>query len=389
MRCAAMNGNVLHARAAACVAAEVKMPRCSYVTTVIEVNTRFGAVVLVVNPFSGWHMSCFDPPYREPPEGRWHCPSCPPVDYDPQEELPMQSPEVQEILSQLSSIQQSSIAIRESSVASSSQYAPPFSDVPDLQDHVLTTDASEVEFDPADPVDPALRRSTRKRQRSRKGKEVDMNAAEDEQEQFSVNPAPAIRRLRIRVSSPPPPPAENETPPTIRLRVPARGKGKAREDPPSEDIERGLFDDILSPEDRDTRETTIGLHDHERFERSRANAEVSPAVVDFALVLADSVCRFGCYLVSPQNLQRLRSRVLLLVHYGRMFPSLLVYRAHPCHLPLPLPPVLTPCTPMAYEYAEFASASTISTPGTMPLSRKSMLLFRMVASGCVSSASST
>ncbi|TFK93998.1 hypothetical protein K466DRAFT_36586 [Polyporus arcularius HHB13444] len=215
----------------------------------------------------GWHMSCFNPPYREPPEGRWHCPSCPPVDFDPQEELIVQSGEAQELPSHFP-------AIRESSVASSSHYAPPFSDVPDLQDHVLTTDASEVEYDPADPADPSLRRSTRKRQRSRKGKEVDMNAADDDQAETPVTPAPAIRRLRIRLSSPPPPPAQNETPPTIRLRVPARAKGRAREDPLPDDVDRGLFDDILSPEDRDTRETTIGLHDHERFERSRANAEL-------------------------------------------------------------------------------------------------------------------
>ncbi len=234
----------------------------------------FQSCRLPYSPFVGWHMSCFNPPYREPPEGRWHCPSCPPVDFDPQEELIVQSGEAQELPSHFP-------AIRESSVASSSHYAPPFSDVPDLQDHVLTTDASEVEYDPADPADPSLRRSTRKRQRSRKGKEVDMNAADDDQAEPPVTPAPAIRRLRIRLSSPPPPPAQNETPPTIRLRVPARAKGRAREDPLPDDVDRGLFDDILSPEDRDTRETTIGLHDHERFERSRANAEVSPFVVDY------------------------------------------------------------------------------------------------------------
>lgn len=216
-------------------------------------------------------MSCFDPPFQEPPEGRWHCPTCPSVeDSQPwlEDAPPEQPPHLQEISS-------SSLPIRESSVASSSHHIPPSSDAPAFFDDVLTTDASELEVEHIDPTDPTPRRSSRKR-KSRKGKEV---AWEDDMGQHisPVTPVPTIRRLRIHVNSPPPHPADNETP-TIRLRVPARGKGKAREDPPSEESERGLFDDILSVEDRDVRDTSMGVHDHERFERSRSNAEVSARV---------------------------------------------------------------------------------------------------------------
>ena len=59
----------------------------------------------------------------------------------------------------------------------------------------------------------------------------------------------------------------------VRLRLPAKGKGKGREvddGPP-----KGLFDDILGPEDRDTTKTTVEFGDKQRFERSRVAAEVS------------------------------------------------------------------------------------------------------------------
>ena len=206
-------------------------------------------------------MSCFNPPFREPPEGRWICPSCPlvdAVDLNPEGFAPASSPQVPSPLP----------LVRESSVASSSQLHPPSSDIADIPEHAPTTDASEVE---ADHVEPTPRRSTRPR-KVRKGKEV-ATLYEMEQDALMSTPIPTIKRLRIRVNSPPPQPTEGETQ-TIRLRVPARGKGKAREDPPCEEPDHGMFDDILSLEDRDVRETTISGHDHERYERSRGNAEV-------------------------------------------------------------------------------------------------------------------
>ena len=49
---------------------------------------------------------------------------------------------------------------------------------------------------------------------------------------------------------------------------------KARDDDPS-DPPKGMFDDILSPEDRDTAETSILPADKHRFEKSRLAADVS------------------------------------------------------------------------------------------------------------------
>ncbi|KAI0329070.1 hypothetical protein GY45DRAFT_920930 [Cubamyces sp. BRFM 1775] len=206
----------------------------------------------------GWHMSCFNPPFREPPEGRWHCPSCPRVGLpEPVPEgYPVADPlEIQEHPSQL--------PLRESSVASSSHQVLQ-SDAPE---YPLTTDASEVEGDLAEPTP---RRKT-KLKKSRKGKEI-AREGEADQDAGPSTPLPMIRRLRIRMSSPAPPPGEGDTP-TIRLRVPPRGKGKAREDGVQEEPERGMFDDILSLEDRDVRDTSIRDADVQRFERSRVLAE--------------------------------------------------------------------------------------------------------------------
>ncbi|KAI0635712.1 hypothetical protein C8Q77DRAFT_1041478, partial [Trametes polyzona] len=210
----------------------------------------------------GWHMSCFNPPFREPPEGRWHCPFCPRVGMPgpaPDEYSPAQSPEFEEIPPPF-------VTARESSVASTSHHIPQS----DLPEYPMTTDASEVEGEPA--MERTPRRKS-KLKKSRKGKET-AREGDGEPEAGPSTPLPTVRRLRIRVNSPALPSAESETP-TIRLRVPARGKGKARDDGAvQEEGERGLFDDILSVEDRDVRDTSIRESDVKRFERSRELAEV-------------------------------------------------------------------------------------------------------------------
>ncbi|KAH9945286.1 uncharacterized protein BXZ73DRAFT_96273 [Epithele typhae] len=209
----------------------------------------------------GWHMSCFSPPFREPPEGQWNCPSCPPVGSEPiQSDLPDET-----IVDQVLGDVQPEPSIREASVASSSRHdPPPSSSAPEPTDHANTTDASEVEVDPVG--EPTPRRRTGRK--SRKGKQVIQDEEDD-----NLSPATPIgmtKRLRLRMSSPPPVPQAFEAP-SLRLRVPARGKGKSRED--ADDSERGMFDDILAPEDRSVRETAIKDIDIQRFERSRASAE--------------------------------------------------------------------------------------------------------------------
>lgn len=65
----------------------------------------------------------------------------------------------------------------------------------------------------------------------------------------------------------------------VRLRLPAQGKGKEKEESSDEEPSRGLFDDMLTPEDRDTSRTAIVHADKLKFERSRQAAEVSVTII--------------------------------------------------------------------------------------------------------------
>ncbi|KAI0833251.1 hypothetical protein BC628DRAFT_1308157 [Trametes gibbosa] len=209
----------------------------------------------------GWHMSCFSPPFREPPEGRWHCPYCPRPGsrgLSPDGYTSAHSTEIQEILPPFPHrVNPPSYPMSQSNT----------------NEHPITTDVSEVEVDAAHPTP---RRKIKPR-KSGKGKEAARDG-EAEPEAGPSTPLPTVRRLRIRVNSPTLQPAENETP-TIRLRVPVRGKGKARDEGMAqEEVEHGPFDDILSVEDRDIRDTSIKDGDVQRFERSRMRAEVGTHV---------------------------------------------------------------------------------------------------------------
>jgi len=65
----------------------------------------------------------------------------------------------------------------------------------------------------------------------------------------------------------------------VRLRLPIQGKGKEKEESSDEEPAMGLFDDILTPEDRDTSKTAITQGDKLKFERSRQVADVSFALI--------------------------------------------------------------------------------------------------------------
>jgi histone acetyltransferase MYST4 len=60
----------------------------------------------------------------------------------------------------------------------------------------------------------------------------------------------------------------------VRLRLPVQGKGKEKEESSDDELAKGIFDDILNPDDRDTSRTVITPGDKLKFERSRQAAEV-------------------------------------------------------------------------------------------------------------------
>ena len=98
----------------------------------------------------------------------------------------------------------------------------------------------------------------------------------------------------------------------VRLRLPAQGKGKEREDSSDDEPVKGLFDEILTPEDRDTSRTGIIHGDKLRFERSRQAAEVS---LDISCPWLRSEYPFSISYIHPnQKLPHPAQRPRLLAH---------------------------------------------------------------------------
>lgn len=185
----------------------------------------------------GWHMDCLQPPVEMAPEGKWHCPMCPPIEYFPQEEIQAPTPHM-----------------RANSVASTS-----YSHEPPTRKRKSTSKANLYSGDELD--SPASRRGVRSRKSKGKGK---VQLSDDDQEDVRRS----IKRMRLKVTTPPPPRV------VVRLRLPAnRGKGKAREEEGNHQP-KGIFEDILAPEDRDTTRTAIESWDKLRYEKSRTVAEV-------------------------------------------------------------------------------------------------------------------
>jgi hypothetical protein len=192
-------------------------------------------------------MDCLTPPLQDSPPGKWHCPSCThnssgiceAVPQTPSEEDPLHVGQP-----------------RGSSVASTSSSEVIQSRTPRRgKRRAATPNLSERNIDVSEsPLLPPGRTRTLTRK-------------------STVHSSP-VKRPQLKITPPRPP----ESPPrrmVVRLRLPALGKGKEREDSSDEDPPRGLFDDMLTPEDRDTSRTTIIQADKLRFERSRQFAEVS------------------------------------------------------------------------------------------------------------------
>jgi hypothetical protein len=229
-------------------------------------------------------MDCLSPPLQDSPPGKWHCPSCTHnpsgiCEAVPQTPLGEESSQVEHF--------------RESSVASTSsseilQPRPPRRGkrraiTPNVSDR--NTDMSESPHLPRG----RMRILTRK----------------------AVVHSSPIKRPQLKITPPRPP----ESPPRrmiVRLRLPAQGKGKEREDSSDDEPVKGLFDEILTPEDRDTSRTGIIHGDKLRFERSRQAAEVS---LDISCPWLRSEYPFSISYIHPnQKLPHPAQRPRLLAH---------------------------------------------------------------------------
>ncbi|KAI9434207.1 hypothetical protein H4582DRAFT_1981297 [Lactarius indigo] len=193
----------------------------------------------------GWHMDCLTPPLQDSPPGKWHCPSC---THNPSgicEAVP-QAPA--EELAPVQSFRQSSVTS-----TSCSEVNPP-RPLKRGKRRAATPSTSERNTDvPESPLLPRGRTRTLTRK--------------------AMEHSPSIKRPQLKITPPRPP----DSPPrrmVVRLRLPVQGKGKEKEESSDEEPTVGLFDDILTPEDRDTSKTVIMQGDKLRFERSRQASEL-------------------------------------------------------------------------------------------------------------------
>ncbi|KAH6913061.1 hypothetical protein BKA70DRAFT_712081 [Coprinopsis sp. MPI-PUGE-AT-0042] len=249
----------------------------------------------------GWHMYCLNPPMENAPPGKWACPLCQPM-LIPDQGVPMLVDGVP-----LSPYQQPPHIPfpfpRDNSVASTSQ-----STRQDVEPE-LETPTIIVKRRPGRPPNPNKQPKLKRRPgRPKKNAEPETPVSAEE-DRMDVDPEPisvksvgrsvkAGRRLGRPPANRPPPTESSEdeqlvTPlrrgrgqrvkepspvpslPRVRLRLPTlqqqKGKGKEREE--DEQPQQGLFDEILSAEDRDTSKTQISRLDKMLFERSRTIAE--------------------------------------------------------------------------------------------------------------------
>jgi hypothetical protein len=192
-------------------------------------------------------MDCLQPPLNESPPGKWHCPMCPPLDFQfAQSDTPEQDPTCEHL--------------REMSIASTSySHEVPAASFNKRKgkSNFMFTDESEVDS----PVSKKIGRG-----KKLKGKGY-TRMSDTDRDEVLTHGTRSVKRMKLKVTTPPPPRM------VVRLRLPAnKGKGKEREE--EESLQKDIFEDILTLEDRDTTRTVIEASDKSRYEKSRTAAEV-------------------------------------------------------------------------------------------------------------------
>lgn len=143
-------------------------------------------------------------------------------------------------------------------------------------------DVGEDGIEGAAPVLNSRSRTKSSRTNRRKGK-APVRSRPPERDEARASPPPSRPRKRVRTTIRSPSPQENNRPKmVVRLKLPPgkdKGKGKARADDIGTDDDnfgsrKGMFDDFLSSEERDTSKTNVLNSDRDRFERSRIVADV-------------------------------------------------------------------------------------------------------------------
>ena len=203
-------------------------------------------------------MDCLRPPLEDSPPGRWHCPMCPQLVQGPDGMEYYPSPDQETQLLEDDEPE-------ESMDPSSSQPHANTYNRKGKQKAVPTDDSdSDMDMDEGADGDSLVAPKSKRRKPYKKTRgKGGQNSGDDE-----VSSTAPGKRPRIHVTSP----VASRPRMVVRLRLPPKGKGKGRED---DDSQKGLFDDILGVDDRDTTKTAVEFGDKQRFEKSRLVTEVS------------------------------------------------------------------------------------------------------------------
>ncbi|KAG6332467.1 hypothetical protein ID866_6623 [Astraeus odoratus] len=203
----------------------------------------------------GWHMDCLQPPLDKAPPGQWHCPRCPPIELvQPRPDVPLAPPDASPQDGTPYSIEHGPDGVPlegEGEVEVDVEVeADSESNADETDENDSPTDSSNSDSDSDEDTmgAPTPRRADVKSKKKRPKRKSEASRPP--------------KRMRLTVRSPPPALV-------VRLRIPPKGKGKERE----EDTEKNIFDDLLTPTERDTSKTGIDSGDRTRFDRSRQTAD--------------------------------------------------------------------------------------------------------------------
>ncbi|OAX37996.1 hypothetical protein K503DRAFT_857010 [Rhizopogon vinicolor AM-OR11-026] len=245
----------------------------------------------------GWHMDCMQPPLEEAPPGTWHCPMCPPSLF------PLQ-PEAGELEGSTVATPNTDLQGRDTTTVEPEN---------DDSDGSLSDDSSDSDSDSDSDPTSAVQTPTLKQRPKKRIKKPPKRRVEQ------PTPRP-LKRIRLRS------PAAH--PLVVRLRIPAKGKGKEREDDP----DRNIFEDLLSPADRDMSKTGITESDRTRFDKSCVVAEEKLAPPPPSALPADTP---DTPIAGPSS-RPLRSHTL---------QQLAIPSSIPTYSPVPSTPGAVPHTP--------------------------------------------
>lgn len=200
-------------------------------------------------------MDCLQPPLEEAPPGTWNCPMCPPSPF------PLQ-PEATER-------EGSIVSTANTDIQGRTTVEPEVDIENDDGDGNLSDDSSDSDSDSDSDSISAVQIPTLKQRPKKRIKKPPKRRTEQ------PTPRP-LKRIRLR--------SPVAHPLVVRLRIPGKGKGKEREDDP----DRNIFEDLLSPADRDMSKTGIAESDRTRFEKSCVVAEVRLSYASAHAQSADS-----------------------------------------------------------------------------------------------------